>query len=121
MQIPTSVLSSNYDLAGLRQNSRQSAVSDMQADAPQMPDQAMAAEPESTVAESVSAPESRQFAPVASAPQSEPMSNSDSFVSSESFTSSGNSMTDQYLQIANDTPMSMSAQDPSLFGVDEYV
>lgn len=87
----------------------------------QMPDQAMAAEPESTVAESVSAPESRQFAPVASAPQSEPMSNSDSFVSSESFTSSGNSMTDQYLQIANDTPMSMSAQDPSLFGVDEYV
>ncbi|TCS41351.1 hypothetical protein [Reinekea marinisedimentorum] len=121
MQIPTSVLSSNYDTSSLRRGGQQSAVSDFQADTKPMPDQAMAAEADGSVAESVSAPESSQFSPVASAPQAEAAANSNAFVPSEPFTSSGNSMTDQYLQVANETPMSMTSQDPSLFGVDEYV
>jgi hypothetical protein len=124
MQIPTSVLSSSYDASSFKRNSQSTTASDVQPAAqPSTSEQVMAAEPGNSVNAPVSASEPTQFAPVSSASQAEQAAdrNDYEYVSADSFTSTGNSMTDQYLQIAQDVPVSMASQDPSLFGVDEYV
>lgn len=122
MQIPTSMLSSNFDSSVMKRSSQPAAV-DLQSEMSPVSGQPMDVQSSMPASEPAMAEGQTAFAPVSASTESESAMNEsyDDYVPSDSFSSSGNPMADQYLQVASETPMSLSAPDPSIFGVDEYV